>query len=262
MTAHLYTPTRARDPRGLIWFQTRPRYLAGGGDPRRITQTLLAGGWHNRSDPDYPHVVLAGPDHRHTLVLEPEPAPYRPWWTIRGHDEHGHWHSEFGANTPVEILSALTDALLAPAPQTSSDIWTALTSAHWHYERDGQGNETAAHPDGLLKLRRWSVEPGEHCHWTAEAATTNGMGGTRPIWRASLDDRMPRHLLAAFTTALARDEPVQRSRYDDHDARLEAVRAAARRARRAAARAASRAPGPAAAPATAGAGERRPAMRP
>jgi hypothetical protein len=67
---------------------------------------------------------------------------------------------------------------------------------------------------------------------------------------------MPRHLIAAFTKALASDEPVQRARGDvphlylvtqqergpqaeqlaaEHATRLKAVRAAARKSRRAAA---------------------------
>ncbi|MEI5100895.1 DUF317 domain-containing protein [Streptomyces sp. PmtG] len=75
----------------------------------------------------------------------------------------------------------------------------------------------------------------------------------RRIWHASLDARMPLHLIAAFTSALARDEPVQRSMYDvphthlvaqeqrgpqseqlaaEHEARPKAIRTAVRRGRR------------------------------
>ncbi|MEV6807781.1 DUF317 domain-containing protein [Streptomyces sp. NPDC051132] len=259
-----YIPTRANDPHGLFWFETRPRHLAGGGDPRRITQTLRAAGWHNLSDPDFPHVVLASPDRRHSLVLEPRPGPYGRWWRIRGQQEQGSWYSEFGAHTPVEILAALTDALLEPAPDHSPDIWPQLTAAGWHYQRDEHGNEDACHPDGRLHLRRFS-DKALGFHWLAEA--TFGEPHER-VWRAWLDDRMPRHLLAAFAKALASDEPVQRSRGDvphlhlvtqeergpqaeqlaaEHEARLKAVGAAARRARRTAARSTPGAP-PAPAP--------------
>ncbi|MGW7423635.1 DUF317 domain-containing protein [Streptomyces sp. NPDC054813] len=76
------------------------------------------------------------------------------------------------------------------------------------------------------------------------------------MWRACLDDDMPRHLITAFTIALASDEPAQRGMYDvphshlvtQHQrgpqgeqlaaarkARLKAVRAAVRSARRSAA---------------------------
>ncbi|MGD3109308.1 DUF317 domain-containing protein [Streptomyces sp. YGL11-2] len=245
-------PTRANEPHNTIWFETSPRHLAGRGDPRRITQTLRAAGWKNHSDPDYPHVALVSPDYRHTLVLEPEPKSYGAWWHIRGESEGRSWYTDFGANTPVEILAALTDALLKPEPETTPDIWPALASAGWAYERDEHGNETATHPDSILRVRRWTVAPSERFHWTAEAALPNGGGGRELLWRASLDDAMPRHLIAAFTTALTNDEPVQRGMYDvphshlvtqeqrgpqgeqlaaAHETRLKAVRAAARKAR-------------------------------
>ncbi|MDF3292398.1 DUF317 domain-containing protein [Streptomyces silvisoli] len=268
---HPYIPTRANEPHNRIWFETRPRHLAGRGDPRRITQTLRAAGWKNHSDADYPHVVLASPDYRHTVVLEPEPESYGAWWRIRGESEGHSWYTEFGANAPVEILAALTDALLEPEPEpeTTPDIWQALTSAGWTYERDEHGNETAMHPDGTLSLRRWTVAPAERFFWTAEATLSGGGGGRDLLWRASLDDAMPRHLIAAFTTALASDEPVQRGMCDvphsylvtqeqrgpqgeqlavAHEAHLKAVRAAARKARRTAALPTSSGPAPTAAP--------------
>ncbi|MFD7017489.1 DUF317 domain-containing protein [Streptomyces sp. NPDC059928] len=79
---------------------------------------------------------------------------------------------------------------------------------------DDRGNETARHPDGILSLERWAVEPGETFHWRAQAAVPNGGGGFRRIWHAYLDDQMPPHLIAAFTSVLASDEPVQRGVYD------------------------------------------------
>ncbi|MFF9001590.1 DUF317 domain-containing protein [Streptomyces achromogenes] len=246
-----YIPTRANDPYGLIWFETRPRYLAGGGDPRRITQTLRAAGWHNLSDPDFPHVVLASPDRSHSLVLEPQPGPYGRWWRIRGQHEQRSWYSEFGANTPVEILAALTDALLEPVPEHTEDVWSQLTAAGWRYQRDEHGNEDASHPDGHLHLRRFNDEA-LGSHWLVEATTERH----ERVWTGWLEDRVPAHLIAAFAKALASDEPVQRARADvprlhlvtqeergpqaeklaaEHAARLKAVRAAARKSRRAAA---------------------------
>ncbi|MYU06156.1 DUF317 domain-containing protein [Streptomyces sp. SID8366] len=165
-----YIHTRANDPRGLIWYETRPRHLAGPGDPRRITRTLRAAGWTNLSIPDYPHVVLASPDQQLTLVLEPQPGPYGSWWHLRS--QQGRWTAEFGANTLVEMIAALTDAVLEPEPAASTpEIWPMLTTAGWRYERGEHANESATHPDGRLRLRRWSVEPllDRFC-WTAEAA--------------------------------------------------------------------------------------------
>ncbi|AXG80753.1 DUF317 domain-containing protein [Streptomyces paludis] len=262
---HPFISTRAAEPHHTIWFETSPRHLAGRGDPRRITETLRAAGWKNHSDQNYPQVVLASPDYRHTVVLEPEPEPYKAWWRIRSDDEQRRWSTEFGAHTPVEILAALTDALLAPVPETTPEIWPPLTAAGWTYERDARGNESATHPDGIMSLRRRSIEPGEHFYWTAEAR--HDYGATRAlIWHAYLDDRMPTHLIAAFTTALASPEPVQRALYDvphahlvtqmqrgpqgkeladTHEARLKGAHAAARKARRSATPGTRSAPAPA-----------------
>ncbi|WP_052230207.1 DUF317 domain-containing protein [Streptomyces sp. CT34] len=265
-----YIPTRANSPHDTIWFETQPRHLAGRGDPRHITQALRAAGWKNHSDSDYPHIVLASPDYRHTVVLEPEPRPYDAWWRIRGQSEDGqHWYTEFGANTPVEILATLTNALLEPIPEQTPPIWSPLTAAGWSYERDEHGNEIAHHPDGTLNLERWSVEPGEKFHWRVQAALPTGGGSFQRIWHAYLDDQMPHHLITAFTSALVSDEPVQRARFDvphthlvtqeqrgpqgeelaaRHETRLKAIRTAARKARRKAALA-PHPPAPVAAPA-------------
>ncbi|MGW8452479.1 DUF317 domain-containing protein [Streptomyces niveus] len=249
---HPYISTRADGPEHTIWFETRPRHLAGGGDPRHITQALRAAGWKNRSDPDYPHVVLASPDHRHTVVLEPETSACAAWWRIQAHGDHDHWYAMFGGNTPVEILAGLTDALLKPVPETAPEIWPTLAWAGWAYERDEHGNESARHPDAILSLCRRAVEPGEDFFWTAEAALPTGLGGRERIWHAYFDDRMPPHLIAAFTHALALDEPVHRRHYDvphshlvtqergprgeqlahAHEARQKTVRATARKAHR------------------------------
>ncbi|WP_367435056.1 DUF317 domain-containing protein [Streptomyces celluloflavus] len=262
---HPYIATRANEPHNTIWFETRPRHLAGRGDPRLITQTLRAAGWKNHSDPDYPHVILASRDYRHTLVLEPEPKSYAPWWRISSQGDGQHWYARFGGNTPVEILAGYTDALIRPAPETEQEVWPELTSAGWSYECDERGNETARHPDGIMSLRRWTTEEGKRFYWTAEAVVASGLGGQQRVWDASFDDDTPRHLIAAFATALASDKPVQRGRYDvphshlvtqeqrgplgerladAHEARLKAARAAARKARRTAALQTSNAPVP------------------
>ncbi|MER7986546.1 DUF317 domain-containing protein [Streptomyces noursei] len=98
----------------------------------------------------------------------------------------------------------------------------------------------------------------------------HGGDGRGHIWRASLDDDMPPHLITAFATALASHDPVQRGRYDvphahlvtqkdrgpqgeelaaTHAARLKAVRAATRKARRSTAVTTRNGPVPAAVPA-------------
>ncbi|MEV8351884.1 DUF317 domain-containing protein [Streptomyces niveus] len=246
-----YISTRADGPEHTIWFETRPRHLAGGGDPRHITQALRAAGWKNHSDPDFPHVVLASPDLRHTLVMEPESSSYKPpWWRIRAYGDHEDWYTAFGGDTPVEILAGLTDALIGPVPETAPDIWAPLTAAGWTYERDEHGTESALHPDSILTFRR-EARRGD-LFWKAEAALPTGGGGRETIWGAYFNGRVPPHLIAAFTQALARDEPVQRRHWDvphshlvtqergprgeqliqAHEVRMEAARTTARKTRR------------------------------
>ncbi|MEV1088865.1 hypothetical protein [Streptomyces microflavus] len=50
--------------------EVSPRHLAGGGDPRHVTEHLLASGWSNHSVPGFPHALLESPDHRLHLTLE------------------------------------------------------------------------------------------------------------------------------------------------------------------------------------------------
>ncbi|AJC55080.1 DUF317 domain-containing protein [Streptomyces sp. 769] len=265
-----YIPTRANEPHNTIWFETRPRHLAGGGDPRHITQALRAAGWKNHSDPDYPHVVLASPDYRHTIVLEPEPESYAAWWRIWSNAGGERWHASFGGNTPVEVIAGFSDALLHPAPASEPDVWPVLRAAGWTYERDERGNEAAHHPDGITSMERRTTLTSDYFSWSAEVSLPTGLGGQKRLWHAYFDDRTPRHLLAAFATALADPAPVPRGHYDvphphlvtqeqrgpqgeqlaaAHETRLKAIRAAARKARRQPALATQR-PASAAAPAT------------
>lgn len=216
---------------------------------------LRAAGWKNFGDPDFPHVVLASPDHQHTLVLEPTPETYGSWWRISS-TPWGGWHASFGGNTPAEVIAGFTDALLRPAPESAPDIWPALQAAGWTYERNERGNEHARHPDGITTMERSATLGSDHFAWTAEVALPTGLGGHTQLWHAYFDDRTPHHLLASFAAALVDPAPVSRGRYDvphshlvtqvergaqgdqlaaAHDARLKAIRTAARKARRASA---------------------------
>ncbi|MGW7096566.1 DUF317 domain-containing protein [Streptomyces sp. NPDC054874] len=255
MTARPYIASQADDPWSRMWCDTTPRHLAGPGDPRHVTQALRAAGWKNFGDPDFPHVVLASPDHQHTLVLEPVPETYGSWWRISS-TPWGGWHASFGANTPAEVIAGFTDALVRPTPQGEPDIWPTLRAAGWAYERDERGNEHARHPDGITTMERSATLDSDHFAWTAEVALPNGLGGHTRVWHAYFDDRTPDHLLAGFAAALVDPAPVSRGRYDvphshvvtqvergaigdqlatAHDERLKAIRTAARKARRASA---------------------------
>ncbi|MEU4174733.1 DUF317 domain-containing protein [Streptomyces sp. NPDC026589] len=258
-----YIASQANEPWSRIWCDTTPRHLAGPGDPRHVTQALRAGGWKSVGDPDLPHVVLASPDYRHSLVLEPTPDSYSAWWRIRS----GDWHAAFGGNTPVEILAGFTDALLRPAPKEEPDIWPTLQAAGWTVERDGK-TQHALHPDGITTMERSAGLDSDWFSWTAVVAPPTGLGGQHRLWSAYFDDRTPRHLLAGFATALVDPAPVSRGRWDvphnhlvkqvergaaqgdqlaaAHEARLKASRSAARKARRNAPSTTHPAPAPAA----------------
>ncbi|MFI1060533.1 DUF317 domain-containing protein [Streptomyces spororaveus] len=207
-----FIPTRADEPHSKIWFDTSPRHLAGRGDPRHITQALRAAGWSNHSDPDYPHVVLASPDQRFALALEPETESYSKWWRISCTSDDENWYAQFGGNTPVEILAGFTDALLSPIPETAPDVWPILTARGWTHVRDERGDEIAEHPDGIMQLRRRNTVSSWDANWTAAALLPNGLGGQETVWEAYLGNAP--HLVAAFATALVDPAPVPRAEFD------------------------------------------------
>ncbi|MFF3088696.1 DUF317 domain-containing protein [Streptomyces nojiriensis] len=67
-------------------------------------------------------MILASPDQRYALALEPENESYSKWWRISCAGDDENWYAQFGGNTPVEILAGFTDALLSPAPDTTPDV--------------------------------------------------------------------------------------------------------------------------------------------
>lgn len=105
---------------GQIPFDASPRHLAGPGDARHVTHGLAAAGWATISDPLSAEIVMASPDHRYRLQYDPQSAT-SAWWRLRAtsaDNEHG-WYAEFGELVPAEVLSSLTDALIAPASPQS-----------------------------------------------------------------------------------------------------------------------------------------------
>ncbi|MFI9755731.1 DUF317 domain-containing protein [Streptomyces collinus] len=201
-------PSPSRDP-GDSPYATTPRHLAGPGDPRLVIQPLVAAGWTNRSDPDTAHLIYICPNGEFTVALSPVPSPAAPWWHITGTHNGQTWSASFGGNTPVEILAEFSDALLKPVPETAAEVWPLLTAAGWQYDRDEQGTEAAQHPSMSLVMCRHMEAPGElSFSWTAEAAVHLGTY----FWSAELEGSVPPHLVAAFATALARDDPVPRAK--------------------------------------------------
>ncbi|WP_433892561.1 DUF317 domain-containing protein [Streptomyces sp. CA-111067] len=262
MREHFYTG--ANGPQDTIQFATTPRYLAGGGDPRRVTEVLQAAGWTNHSDPAYPHVLLASPDTAVHLTLEPTaPDTSTAWWKFRARG----WYAAFGGHTPVEILAGFSDALLHPAPDpppTPAGIHEILTSTGWARENDEKGTASALSPDASVRMgpRPGLDDAAGRPTWSAEAAPATGFGDRR-LWSAWFSAGTPTHLVAGFAAQLVSPEPVFRGSHslpnawmitqkpttvqgehlaDDHRQRLKAVRAAARKQRKTAAALATRVP--------------------
>ncbi|MGW0792929.1 DUF317 domain-containing protein [Streptomyces sp. NPDC002911] len=106
-----------------------PRHLAGGGDPAWITVALhRACGWSHGHDPLMPRVLLSSPDQKALLRLELDPVDQ--WWILHhvAEPDRPAWYASFGADTPVELIAAATDALTDPATprDVSSDPYEPL----------------------------------------------------------------------------------------------------------------------------------------
>jgi hypothetical protein len=177
-----------------------PAYLAGGGDPAWVTVPLhRACGWSYGHDPLQPRVLLSSPDQEALLRLEPRPEG--PWWTIRHARTASRplWFASFGAQTPVEIIAALTDALTSPSrPAVDQDPFEPLRAAGW---RTASIEDSVVSPDGLVRVDRrrgrWAIHTGHYMEPT--------------MWRADLDGNTPSYLVTALTTALAGPTPLMRA---------------------------------------------------
>lgn len=148
-------PTLHRVNRVRWLDEVAPRHLAGGGDPRHVTEYLLASGWSNHSVPGYPHVLLESPDHELHLALEPQMDEHAASWRV--HPAEGHaWSAQFGGNTPVEIIAGFTDALTIAAPRLQeADLWRLAASRGWAMRLAGR-ERAALSPDETASLFRES----------------------------------------------------------------------------------------------------------
>lgn len=206
----------AHKPANTVQYATTPRYLVGGGDPRRVTEVLRAAGWTNHSDPLYPHVLLASPDLAIRLTLEaPSPDPYTAWWRF----EAAGWYAHFGGHTPVEIVAGFGDALLQPEPEqppTPADIRQILASTGWGMEDDGQCSASAYSPDDCIHVGTLLdvVNGAEHRTWHAQAALPDGLGGHERLWQAWFSHGTPTHLVAGFARELVDTAPVYRGLHE------------------------------------------------
>ncbi|WP_432141051.1 DUF317 domain-containing protein [Streptomyces sp. bgisy084] len=192
-------------------FDITPRYLAGPGDARHVTHGLAAAGWTRTSDPLSPEIALASPDKRYRLQFNPQSAT-SAWWRLRAEPIYTKsWSAEFGELVPAEILSAFTDALIAPPPAEQVNPFKALESSGWVID----AQDAASSPDAMCHVElQTDRSNGSMAHWQVETTEpAPGMLGAR-IWHASFDLYTPAHLVDAFITALADPAPLQRGRYE------------------------------------------------
>ncbi|MGW6454408.1 DUF317 domain-containing protein [Streptomyces sp. NPDC055078] len=180
-----------------------PRYLAGGGDHRYVTEYLRASGWKDLSKTGGP-LVFDSPDRGVRIGFAPQVQP--GGWTIRGKPS-GHqaaWHATFGLQAPVEIVAGFTDALTRPRSAHAPNPWAPLERRGW--QAPPGRHVTAVSPDGNARLQWNESAPGEPLWW---ASARNEYGR---VWDAVFTPTTPLHLVEAFSAALADPKPVMRPR--------------------------------------------------
>ena len=191
--------------------EVTPRHLAGGGDPRHVTEYLLAAGWSNHSVPGYPHALLESPDRQLHLTLEPAvPEPREPWWRIHP-AERREWSAQFGGHTPVEIIAGFTDALTRRAHVPLGNLWQLATGRGWSLYHQGSGAAVLS-PDETAVLSRVpdvvSDTPG--WRWKAEVSVPATAQRRQWLWGASIDETAPSAAIAGFVAALTDPAPLLR----------------------------------------------------
>ncbi|GAA3196547.1 MULTISPECIES: DUF317 domain-containing protein [Streptomyces] len=180
-----------------------PRYLAGGGDLRHVTEYLRASGWIDKTKRDGP-LVFVSRDKSTQVAYDPYAQP--GGWRIQGaataHQDA--WHVTFDRHTPVEIVAGMTDALTRPATAHAPNVWGPLQQQRWR--RAPGGHPTAISPDGAAFLQWHQAGPGQAV-WRLGAGVETVLS-----WSATATSTTPMHLMEALTTAMAAPEPVMRPR--------------------------------------------------
>ncbi|MFF7647378.1 DUF317 domain-containing protein [Streptomyces canus] len=119
--------------------------------------------------------------------------------------DHTAWSASFGARTPVELIAAVTDALIDPAPTANapSDPYEPLHQRGW---LPAPGANALVSPDVTADVQHSGTaqDPGA---WFITATH----GPNQPIWQARFGVRPPPHLIAAFTAAPTDPKPAPRT---------------------------------------------------
>ncbi|MEW2403494.1 DUF317 domain-containing protein [Streptomyces sp. NPDC046862] len=234
----LHTPTAPAptnlNPAEWPLYRVAPRYLAGPGEESAgtVIQTLTDAGWTDATWMDNTRVF--DPSQRLALEFLPEAQPVPRlegqrvlWrlWARRDALSPLAWTALFTDETPEEVLlpvigalaaapdTALEQSLRCPAQTEADDaaVVAPLAAAGWSPEPIEQPRTYHA---PRLQARFTHQAPGydgRSDHTPARWMATARLDYDAPAqWAASFDDTTPTSILAAFTTALADPNPVDR----------------------------------------------------
>ncbi|MFJ2626858.1 DUF317 domain-containing protein [Streptomyces sp. NPDC087532] len=202
-----------------------PLYLAGSttiGDP--ALRPLLDHGFTAQDD-DLANVYVSSPDQHVRLGFLPE-GPDNTLWKVAAHsDPFGppDWLATFDANTPTELVTAFTSALVTAYAETPDTLLTAplrpaengflpLEVAGWK-RGDYRPATLLTAPDGLagLTYRKGVLDRHAELHRDQNRwLLWGGQDGYSSRWYATFTTAVPVDLIAATTTRLADLSPVLR----------------------------------------------------
>ncbi|WP_329376993.1 DUF317 domain-containing protein [Streptomyces sp. NBC_01351] len=180
-----------------------PRYLAGGGDLRHVSEFLRASGWMDITRKSGTTLSFDSPDQMVRVAYQPPGG-----WQVHGAGQ-GHqpaWQVTLTPQTPVEIVAGLTDALTKDRSAHAPNVWAPLTENVWSMQ---QGDHfVAISPDRNAVVQYVKAGgDGSQDHWWVGARNEYG-----PVWNVQTTASTPLHLMQSLTTALADPEPVMRPR--------------------------------------------------
>ncbi|UGQ10952.1 DUF317 domain-containing protein [Yinghuangia sp. ASG 101] len=202
-----------------------PRYLAGtGADLDAALRPLFAAGFVHHIGDDG-EVFAHSPCHRIRVAFLPENEEPGLWHVTASRSPVSplDWKAVFDAEVPVEVVTAVTTAVIAELAAergqrhltlpVDTSVWRPLRAAGWQPAPARHNQTRLVSPDGYASFlcNRSEVEYGEE------------MGPGPYTWHASIGvgritsditftGETPIHLVAACTAALADPAPVIRTR--------------------------------------------------
>ncbi|MEU6312316.1 DUF317 domain-containing protein [Streptomyces sp. NPDC047014] len=180
-----------------------PRYLAGSGDLRHVSEFLRASGWKDVARGSGAMLAFDSPDRMVRVAYQPPGG-----WQVHGatHGHQGAWQVTLSPQTPVEIVAGLTDALTKPRSAHAPNVWAPLAEMSWNIQADEHFVAQSPDRHAIVQYVKDAVGGGRD-HWWIGARTEYG-----PLWSIQATASTPLHLMQSLTGALADPEPVMRPR--------------------------------------------------